>query len=116
MTLTLHALLVACQEGDVVRVTHILDSGEVGINAPDESEITALQVTKFSSCALQSEATMWLVGTKDLTDQLKQGPTRHRPMAHPVVFRYLSYSTTFAEHAVHRLRDMFVLVCSMKGQ
>ena len=35
---------------------------------------------------------------------LKQGPTRHRPMAHPVVFRYLSYSTTLAEHAVHRLR------------
>ena len=35
---------------------------------------------------------------------LKQGPTRHRPMAHPVVFRYLSYSTTLAEHEVHRLR------------
>ena len=34
----------------------------------------------------------------------EQGPTRHRPMAHPVVFRYLSYSTTLAEHAVHRLR------------
>ena len=30
---------------------------------------------------------------------VKQGPTRHRPMAHPVVFRYLSYSTTLAEHA-----------------
>ena len=38
-------------------------------------------------------------------DDIKQGPTRHRPMAHPVVFRYLSYSTTFAEHAVHRLRQ-----------
>ena len=25
-------------------------------------------------------------------------------MAHPVVFRYLSYSTTIAEHAVRRLR------------
>ena len=49
MALTLHALLVACQEGDVARVTHILDSGEVGINAPDESEITALQVTEDSS-------------------------------------------------------------------
>ena len=36
--------------------------------------------------------------------QNKQGPTRHRPMAHPVVFRYLSYSTTLSEHAVHRLR------------
>ena len=34
----------------------------------------------------------------------KQGPTRHRLMAHPVVFGYLSYSTTLAEHAVHRLR------------
>ena len=34
----------------------------------------------------------------------KQGPTRHRPMAHPVVFRYLSYFTTLAEHAVHCLR------------
>ena len=34
----------------------------------------------------------------------KQGPaTRHRPMAHTVVFTYLSYSTTFAEHAGHRL-------------
>ena len=35
---------------------------------------------------------------------IKQGPTRHRPMAHPMVFRYLSYSTTLKEHAVHRLR------------
>ena len=34
----------------------------------------------------------------------KQGPIRHRPMAHPVMFRYLSYSTTLPEHAVHRLR------------
>ena len=35
----------------------------------------------------------------------KQGLTRHRPIAHPVVFRYLSYSTTFAEYGpVHRLR------------
>ena len=34
----------------------------------------------------------------------KQGPTLHRPMAHPVVLRYLSYSTTLADHAVHRLR------------
>ena len=34
----------------------------------------------------------------------KQGPTRHRPMAHLVVFRYLSYSTMLAEHAIHRLR------------
>ena len=33
----------------------------------------------------------------------KQGPTRHRPMAHPVVFRYLSYSTTLAEYAFHRI-------------
>ena len=31
----------------------------------------------------------------------KEGPKRHRPMAHPVVFRYIS---TLAEHAVHRLR------------
>ena len=35
---------------------------------------------------------------------IKQGLTRHRPMAHPVMFRYLSDSTTLAEHAVHRLR------------
>ena len=33
----------------------------------------------------------------------KQGPTRHRPMAHPVVFKYLTHSTTNAEHVVHRL-------------
>ena len=26
--------------------------------------------------------------------------TQYRPMAHPVVFRYLSYSTTFAEYAL----------------
>ena len=26
-------------------------------------------------------------------------------MAHPLGFRYLSYSTTLAEHAVHRLRQ-----------
>ena len=38
------------------------------------------------------------------TAHKQQGPTRHGPKAHPVVFRYLSYSTTFAEHAVHRLR------------
>ena len=51
--------------------------------------------------------------------EVKQGPTRHRPMAHAVVFQYLSYSTRLAEHAVHRLRrcpgwDMFVLVCSVR--
>ena len=34
---------------------------------------------------------------------LKQGPTRHRPIAHPIVFRYLSYSTTLTEHGFHRL-------------
>ena len=52
----------------------------------------------------------------------KQWVTRHRPMAHPVVFRYLSYSTRLAEHALHRLVvlglppvwDMFVLSCSVK--
>ena len=43
----------------------------------------------------------------------------HRPMAHPMVFRYLSYFTTFAERVVNRQRqcpafDMFVLVCSVK--
>ena len=31
---------------------------------------------------------------------LEQGPTRQRPMAHLVVFRYISYFTTLAEHAV----------------
>ena len=37
----------------MTRVTHILDSGEVGINAPDESEITALQVTGYKSGVLE---------------------------------------------------------------
>ena len=76
---------------------------------------------------------------------IKQGPTRHRPMAHPVGFRYLainnqkhflylqtstnwcrrplscpqgrkmtlrylSYSTTLAEHAVHRLWWHFIFL------
>ena len=64
MPRTLHSLLVAAQEGDPKRVKDhllimlpstlnrnhhlkvaaILDSGEVGINAADESEITAIQV------------------------------------------------------------------------
>ena len=35
--------------------------------------------------------------------QYKQGPTEHRPIAPPVVFTYLSYST-LAEHAVDSLR------------
>ena len=34
-----------------------------------------------------------------------QGPTRHRPTAHPIVFRCISYFTTLTEHAVHRLRQ-----------
>ena len=34
---------------------------------------------------------------------VEQGPTRHRPMAPPVVFRNLSYSTTLAELAIIRL-------------
>ena len=44
-------------------------------------------------------------------------------MAHPVMFRYLSYSTALAEHAVHRLRQcpafgqagarLFLSVCEM---
>ena len=33
----------------------------------------------------------------------KQGPTRHRPMAHPALLRYLSYSTTLTEHDVHMI-------------
>ena len=38
-------------------------------------------------------------------EEKKKGTTRHRPMAHPVLFRYLSYSTRFAEYGpVHRLR------------
>ena len=64
MPRTLHSLLVAAQEGDpkrvkdhllimlpltlnrnhLLKVAAILDSGEVGINAADESEITAIQV------------------------------------------------------------------------
>ena len=35
---------------------------------------------------------------------VKQGPTRHRLVAHPIVSRYLSYSTMLAYH------DMFDLV------
>ena len=49
---------------------------------------------------------------------IKQGPTRHTPMAHPVGLRYISYFTTLAEHAVHRLLrpcwDGFVLACSVR--
>ena len=41
---------------------------------------------------------------ENVSKEEEQGTTLHRPMAHPVVFRYLSYSTTLAEHAVHRLR------------
>ena len=63
MPRTLHSLLVAAQEGHPDRVRNqrcsfhfkiitktkkkvaaIIDSGEVGINAADESEITAIQV------------------------------------------------------------------------
>ena len=36
---------------------------------------------------------------------VKQGPTRHRPMAHPVVFRYVCLRPGW---------DMFVLVCSVR--
>ena len=42
----------------------------------------------------------------------KQGPTRHRPLAHPVVLDifptrqwYISYSNMFAQHSIHRLRQ-----------
>ena len=35
----------------------------------------------------------------------KQGPTWHRPMDHPLVLRYLSYSTTLAEHVIHLQRQ-----------
>jgi hypothetical protein len=31
----------------------------------------------------------------------KQKPPRHRPMAHHILFRYLSCSTLLEEHAVH---------------
>ena len=40
----------------------------------------------------------------------KQGPTRHRPIAHPVVLRYCSYSTTLAEHTVHGLQRCLAFV------
>ena len=49
MPLTLHSLLVASQEGDVAKVRQILDSGEVGINAADEREITVLHVAAANS-------------------------------------------------------------------
>jgi len=44
MTATLHTLLLACQDGDEDKVDRILESGEVGVNAADESGITAAQV------------------------------------------------------------------------
>jgi len=44
MTATLHTLLLACQDGDDDKVDRILESGEVGVNAADESGITAAQV------------------------------------------------------------------------
>ena len=49
MPRTLHSLLVAAQEGEVETVAAILDSGEVGINAANESEITAVQVSPWAS-------------------------------------------------------------------
>ena len=45
----------------------------------------------------------WNLITK-LGRVLEQGPTLHRPMPHPVVFKYLSYSTTLSEHAAYRRR------------
>ena len=60
---------------------------------------------------------IWKLFWQVLGTQMKeQGPTQHRPMAQPVVFIYLSYSTTFTENAVHCLRRWFVLVCSVRGQ
>ena len=44
MTFSLHTLLIACQAGDDAKVDRIIESGEVGINAADENEITAIQV------------------------------------------------------------------------
>jgi ankyrin repeat protein len=44
MTISLHSLLIACQSGDAAKVDRIIESGEVGINAADENEITAIQV------------------------------------------------------------------------
>ena len=36
--------------------------------------------------------------------KIKQGPTRPRLMASPVVLRCISYTTTLVEHAIHCLR------------
>ena len=38
---------------------------------------------------------------------LKQGPTRHRPMAHLVVSRYLSFYTSVADHGMHICSCLF---------
>ena len=52
---------------------------------------------------------VYVIGQSGTFKTLKQqGQTWHRPMAHPWVFRYISYSTTLAEHAIHCLRH----VCS----
>ena len=52
-----------------------------------------------------SQTCQWRAGDLRGSEQKqKQGPTQQRPMAHPVVFRYLSYSTTLAEDAVYRLQ------------
>ena len=68
-------------------------------------------VTKSQKKILKSDKLMiydkgFLIGT-DVGTQVtgKQGLTFHRPIAHSIVFRHLSYSTMLAEHAVHRLRQ-----------
>ena len=63
---------------------------------------------------------VWTVTSDCLADKfggrLEISTIRHRgwlrgsnrrplPMAHPLVFRYISYSTTLAEYAIHRLRQ-----------
>ena len=65
---------------------------------------------KFDSSA---DPTLWFLknrsqwvnkNCKSEFSERKQRSTRHRPMAHLIVFRYLSYSTTLAKHAVQCLR------------
>ena len=66
-------------------------------------------VTKLKKTPLLTKFKSQIVTKLGLGQNLiyepKQGPTQHRLMSHPVVLRYISYSTMLAEHAVHRLQQ-----------
>ena len=69
----------------------------------------------FSQCFLKIyNLVLYPISNILFSEDRKQGPTWHRPMAHPVVFKYLSYSTKLAEHAYGGARPWAGLrhVCS----